>query len=182
VRSKRNAASCARDPLAVELLLTCSMRVGNLANLRVGETIRKYGQGPGGRWIIEIPGDEVKNGQPLRYALLPESSRLVEWYLVNWHAYWCGPDAPWLFPGSRGGHVEPRLLTIMIAKRARQYVGTEITCHQFRHLAAELYLREDPTGLGIVSEHWVTGSWTPRAVSTPVSRPGSRRSATTRSS
>lgn len=28
-----------------------------------------------------------------------------------------------------------------------------IGSHQFRHLTAELYLREDPNGLGIVSQH-----------------------------
>jgi integrase len=40
-----------------------------------------------------------------------------------------------------------------IAKRARRYVGVRITAHQFRHLAAELYLREDPSGLAIISQH-----------------------------
>ena len=99
-------------------------------------------------WIVDLPAEAVKNRQPLRYVLLPESARLIEWYLANWHAYWCGPDVPWLFPSKDGGHVDPRLLTIMIQKRARKYVGVEITCHQFRHLAAEIYLKEDPTGLG----------------------------------
>jgi hypothetical protein len=67
----RYAASCARDALATELLLTCSMRVGNLADLRVGESIRRFGQGRTARWVIEIPAEKVKNGQPLRYTLLP---------------------------------------------------------------------------------------------------------------
>ena len=40
-----------------------------------------------------------------------------------------------------------------LAERARRHVGVAITCHQFRDLAAEIYLREDPTGLGVVSEH-----------------------------
>lgn len=31
--NKRYAASCARDAVAVELLLTCSMRIGNLVDL-----------------------------------------------------------------------------------------------------------------------------------------------------
>lgn len=150
---KRQAASLARDAVAVELLLTCSMRVGNLVDLRVGETIKRRGEGRSVRWVIDIPGQKVKNGQPLRYALLPESGRLIEEYLATWQLYWCGPGTPWLFPAKGGGHVDPHFLSAYIAKRARRYIGVPITAHQFRHLAAELYLKEDPTGLGVVSQH-----------------------------
>jgi integrase len=149
----RYGASLARDAVAVELLLTCSMRVANLVDLRVGESIRRFGEGRNGRWVIDIPGEKVKNGQPLRYPLLPESGRLLEEYLATWQPYWCGPGAPWLFPSKGGGHVATRLRTVMIRERARKYVGVRITCHQFRHLAAELYLQEDPMGLGVVSQH-----------------------------
>jgi integrase len=45
------------------------------------------------------------------------------------------------------------LLSASIARRAFHYVGARITCHQFRHLAAEFYLQADPTGIGVVSEH-----------------------------
>jgi integrase len=147
------AASYARDALAVELLLTCTMRVGNLVDLRLGESIRKVGQGRDGRWMIDIPSGRVKNNQPLRYSLPPQSGRLLEWYLANHHHYWCGHGSEWLFPGAKGGHVDSGTLSESIAKRARRYVGLRITCHQFRHIAADLYMREDPNGLGIVSQH-----------------------------
>lgn len=150
---ERYGASYARDAVAVELLLTCSMRVGNPASLRVGETIRKFGEGRDARWIVDLPAETVKNRQPLRYVLLPESGRLIEWYLANWHPYWCGADAPWLFPVKGGGHIDPAVLTTMIQSRALTHVGVEISCHQFRHIAAELYLKEDPVGLGVVSPH-----------------------------
>ena len=145
--------SCARDAIAVELLLTCSMRVSNLVNLRLGETIRKFGQGRGAAWVIEIPAEEVKNRQPLRYALLPKSGRLLEWYLADWHHRWCGHDTVWLFPSPSGKPTDPKVVSHSIAKQARRYVGVRVTAHQFRHLAAEIYLREDPNGLGVVSQH-----------------------------
>jgi integrase len=146
------AASLARDALATELLLCCGMRVGNLVDLRLGETIRKFGEGVKARWAIEIPPEKVKNRQPLRYNLLPETVRLLEEYLVTWHPTWCGPS-PWLFPARGGGHVDRRFLSESIARRARRYVGVPITAHQFRHIAAELYLREDPNGIAIVGQH-----------------------------
>jgi hypothetical protein len=39
------AMSLARDAVAAEILINCSMRVGNIIDLRLGETIRRYGQG-----------------------------------------------------------------------------------------------------------------------------------------
>jgi hypothetical protein len=54
------------------------MRVGNLVDLRLGETIRRYAEGRDARWVIDIPAEKVKNGQPLRYTLRPESGRLIE--------------------------------------------------------------------------------------------------------
>ena len=52
----RLAAACARDAVAVELLLTCSMRVGNLVDLRLGETIRRFGEGARGPLGDRDPG------------------------------------------------------------------------------------------------------------------------------
>jgi integrase len=57
------------------------------------------------------------------------------------------------FPARGGGHVALPLLTISIKRRARRHVGVEITCHQFRHLSAEIFLQADPLGLGVVSQH-----------------------------
>lgn len=84
---------------------------------------------------------------------MPESVQMVENYLATWQPYWAGPGVPWLFPSWNGGHVNPSSLSESIAQRARRHVGTRITAHQFRHCAAELYLREDPNGIGIVSQH-----------------------------
>ncbi|MFL5331918.1 MAG: tyrosine-type recombinase/integrase [Geminicoccaceae bacterium] len=139
--------------MAAELLLTTSLRVGNLIDLRLGEAIRRLGEGRQARWAIEIPAERVKNKEPLRFALLPESTRLLEWYLTHWHGYWAGPASPWLFPDRGGGHVAGYYLSRCLAGRARRHVGVPITCHQFRHLMAELYLAEDPTGLGVVTAY-----------------------------
>lgn len=131
----------------------CGMRLGNLARLRVGETIRKVGEARDAYWVVDLPAETVKNKQPLKVRLPPESGQLIEWYLTNWHAYWCGPGVPWLFPARGGRHVDPPLLTISIKRRARRYVGVEITCHQFRHLSTGIFLQAHPLELGVVSQH-----------------------------
>jgi integrase len=151
--ASRIAASCARDAVAIEILLSCSMRAGNLVDLRLGETLTRLGTGHEARWVVDIPPERVKNREPLRYTLLPESEQLIEEYLESWQTHWDGPGVVWLFPAKGGGHVDRKSLSTSIAKRARRHVGVAISAHQYRHLAAELYLREDPNGIGIVSQH-----------------------------
>jgi integrase len=85
--------------------------------------------------------------------LLPESGQLIEEYLADWQHLWCGHGVAWLLPDSDGGYVDCKVLSASVAKRARRYVGVRVTAHQFRHVAAELYLREDPNGIAIVSQH-----------------------------
>ena len=85
--------------------------------------------------------------------MLAESGRLIEEYLIDWQHRWCGHGSPWLLPDQNGGHVKGKVLSASIAKRARRHVGVRITAHQYRHVAAELYLREDPNGIGIISQH-----------------------------
>jgi integrase len=152
LRAPRNAYACARDAVAIELLLTCSMRLGNLIDLRIGESIRRYGTGHDSRWVIDIAAEKVKNNQPLRFTLPTDTGQLIELYLANWHPH-CEPGSRWLFPKAGGGHIHSAHLSNSIAKRTRRSVGARITAHQFRHLAAELYLREEPNGLGVVSQH-----------------------------
>ena len=153
IADKRQAASLARDAVAVELLLTCTMRLANLVDLRLGETIRRYGEGRNARWVIDLPAERVKNRLAMRYTLPPESGRLIEWYLASGHQYWCGSASPWLFPDRRGNHLDPHFLSAHLARRAHRYVGARITCHQYRHLCAELLMREDPNGIGVVGQH-----------------------------
>lgn len=68
----------------------------------MGDTIPKFGDGRDARWIVDLPAEQVKDRQPLRYVLRPESGRLIEWFLERWHSYWSSPDVPWLFP-TKGG-------------------------------------------------------------------------------
>ena len=89
--------------MVVELLLTCSMRVGNLVDLRLGETIRRLGDGHEARWVIEIPEQKVKNSQPLRFTSWPNSARLLEWYLAEWHGHCAVPPHPGCSPTAGAG-------------------------------------------------------------------------------
>jgi integrase len=149
----RLARSLARDAVAAEILLISSLRVGNVIDLRLGETIRNYGEGAASRWVIDVPGDKVKNRQPTRVDLPPESGGADRGVPRQLAAPLVWPWRTLALPRQQGGHVQGKLLSASIAKRARRYVGARITAHQYRHVCAELLLREDPNAIAIVSQH-----------------------------
>lgn len=48
---------------------------------------------------------------------------------------------------------DERSMTLSIQRATRKILGVPISTHQFRHIAAELYLHENPAGLETVSQH-----------------------------
>ena len=59
--------------LAIEILLVAPMRLRNLSRLELGRHLQQAGRGRNSHWAIVIPGEEVKNGQPIELPL-PERS------------------------------------------------------------------------------------------------------------
>ncbi|MFT4129721.1 site-specific integrase [Labrys sp. (in: a-proteobacteria)] len=162
-----------RSALAIEILLTCSLRRENLVSLELDRSIRRIGDGKEASWIIEVTPEEVKNGEPLRFTLPASTVELLEIYLAEWRPKLCLAPTPWLFPAEDGGRVDPRSLAAAIQSHSRLILGQAITPHQFRHLSAETYLLNDPNGLFVVSQH--LGHRDPNTTKTFYSRPKQRQ-------
>lgn len=152
-KSRATSVSYALTAVAVEILLVCSVRRSNLSNLELGKNIKKLGLGKDTIWVIEFPPQDVKNGFPLRFELMPQSAELLEEYLEHWRPMLCETPNAWLFPASDGGRTKARSLAASIAAKAEAELGVMITPHQFRHISAALYVGDDPSRLPIVSEH-----------------------------
>jgi integrase len=152
-KNRRVAASYARAALAIELLLTCSMRRGNLLLLKLDETICRIGSGASRRWVIELPSEDVKNAEPLRFQLLPETVQILEKYLTDWRGILCDKPSPWLFPDTTGEPMKGTTLLVDLAQKTNRELGVRITTHQFRHLSTEMYLQGNPEGLAVASLH-----------------------------
>jgi hypothetical protein len=61
----KRLAICLQVALAVEILLVAPMRLGNLCRLEFGRHLQELQSGRRSGWLITIPGDEVKNGEPI---------------------------------------------------------------------------------------------------------------------
>lgn len=152
-KNRLNAARLVRTALAIELLLMCGMRRENLVPLELEKTIRRLGDGKNTYWVIDIVDEDVKNDEPLRFRLPDESVALLEYYLREWRPALCPTPTAWLFPEIDGQLLDEKTMTSNIQKATKRILGVSISTHQFRHIAAELYLRENPEGLDTVSQH-----------------------------
>jgi len=150
---KPSAPALARTAVAIEILLICSVRRANLVDLELGKSIRKIGHGKDGFWIIEREGVEVKNEEDLRFRLDGQTVTLLETYLRDWRPRLCPVPSPWLFPAADGGCIDPKAMAYAIGTQSKRVLGVAITPHQFRHISAELYLKDKPEDIYTISQH-----------------------------
>jgi Site-specific recombinase XerD len=150
---RRGSAALARTAMAIELLLVCSVRRANLVGLELGKSIRKIGHGKDAFWIIEHDGAEVKNNEDLRFRLPDQTVALLETYLRDWRPKLCPDPSPWLFPAADGNCIDPKTMAYAIGAQSKRVLGVAVTPHQFRHISAELYLKDNPEGIFTVSQH-----------------------------
>lgn len=147
------AASTMRTALAIDLLLTCSMRRENLVSLELGKSLRRMGKPPHHFWLVEIEPENIKNAEPLRYRLEGRAAALLEEYLEEWRPRLCNEPSPWLFARPDGRMFDARSLASSIERLSKRVLGTPLTPHQFRHISAESFLLANPDKLQLVSEH-----------------------------
>lgn len=76
----------------------------------------------------------------------PETARLLDLYLRDYHPRLTDGPCPWLFPG-RGNKAKSReLLGDQVSKHVFKATGLHVNLHLFRHVAAKLYLDRNPGG------------------------------------
>ncbi len=66
-----------RDTLMLAMMAARPLRLKNFSNIRIGEHLLHEA----GAWILLIPGEEVKNGQALEYALPNSLKQYLQVYL-----------------------------------------------------------------------------------------------------
>ena len=137
----------------IEVLLVCSVRRANLIDLELGKSIRKIGHGKDAFWVIERDGVEVKNEEDLRFKLDGPTVELLELYLRDWRPKLCPHSSPWLFPAADGTCLDPRTMAHAVGAQSKRVLGVAITPHQFRHISAALWMKDNPEDIFTISQH-----------------------------
>ena len=148
-RGRRRDAITVQIALAVELLLMAPVRAENLVAIEINRHIQRSRLGRDGVVHLVIPGDEVKNGEHLEFSLPPETVRLLDLYLRDYHPRLITGPCPWLFPGKDNGRKTRELFGDQVSKHVFKATGLKVNLHLFRHIAAKLYLDQNPGGYEI---------------------------------
>jgi integrase len=145
-----NGAVVMEIAVAIAILQSTALRIANLAALRLDRHLVRPG-GPRSLWQIDIPAHEVKNHQALVYELARQTTTLLDRYIRRYRPSLAAPGNPCLFPvGSR--QKTPHTLSQQIRKALADWVGIEMTPHQFRHFAGRLMQQHSPGAFAAIAQ------------------------------
>jgi len=128
--------------IATAILLNIPLRAANLAGLRLDRHIQFVGD----RTFLSIPAEETKNAVAIEVELPPRFTRLLRTYIHDYRPFLVGAPSPWLFPGENGARRPSGGFGQQMKGFIAREAGVEMTPHQFRHLAAKLFLDRHPDG------------------------------------
>jgi len=136
--------------VAIAILLSAPIRIANLAALRLDQHLVRPG-GPRSLWQIDIPPEQVKNDQNLVHELPRRVTALVDRYIRRFRPVLAAAGNPYLFPvGSK--HKQPHALSQQIRWVLADWIGIDMTPHQFRHFAGRLVQQHSPGAFGAIAQ------------------------------
>jgi hypothetical protein len=138
------AGVTAQIAVGIAILTFAPVRLGNFIHIRIDENLIKPG-GLNSSYMLVFPRYDVKNRQDLQYPFDAELTRLIDEYVHEFRSTLLrGSNDLWLFPGETGGCKDAKTFSGQITERIEKTTGLRITVHQFRHVAAAIYLRDHP--------------------------------------
>ena len=135
----RSAALWAQSAAALEILLMCAPRIGNVANLDLDHHLRWIVEGKAERLMISIPGDEVKNGKSLLFELAGPSAAVIRSYIEIARPQLLDQPGTALFPKRDGGPKLPGDLSQQIKRHIFAETGLIVNAHLFRSLVSRIH-------------------------------------------
>jgi hypothetical protein len=139
-----------RMAVAIAILQSAPLRIANLAGLRLDRHLVRPG-GPRSLWQIDIPSHEVKNDEPLVHELPRRATALVDVYIRRFRSSLAAPGNPYLFSvGS--GQKRPHALSQQIRGVLADWLGIDMTPHQFRHFAGRVMQQHSPGAFAAIAQ------------------------------
>lgn len=129
--------------LAIAILTFAPLRIANLASLEFGRTLRLPSR-HGLCARIEIPGEEMKAGQPYMIELPPAVTRKLRIFadrLQEEHQR----RLTFVFENGKGRNKPASTLSWLIKRTLKRHLGIAMTAHQFRHVMGDLIVSDEPS-------------------------------------
>jgi integrase len=149
-RTPVQGAVAIRTAVAIGILQSAPLRIANLAGLRLDRHLVRPG-GPRSLWQIDIPAHEVKNDQPLVHELPRRVTTLVDRYIRRFRPALAAAGNPYLFPVA-STHQGSHGLSQQIRGALADWVGIDMTPHQFRHFAGRVMQQHSPGAFAAIAQ------------------------------
>lgn len=147
-RSCIRAAKAMERALAVELLIHCCLRMGNLRTIQYPADLNHSGE----RCFLSVASERVKNGQSLEFELPPELIAALSVFVRDYRPLLPGADGPYLFPGEDGGARSHGAMALGIKHALKKRAGLVMNPHLFRHAIAKIVVERNPDAYVAVSQ------------------------------
>ena len=134
----------AQVAIAIDIQLAIALRPHNLSTLNWQRHFLEP-DGARGRLLIHIPAAEMKSRRnDFDVEIADDVARRLRWYRRQILPRLKADANGDLFITKSGSRKDQRTLTIQITKTIERRIGIRMTTHQFRHLAGNSYLEENP--------------------------------------
>jgi integrase/recombinase XerD len=133
-----------RDGLIIALLALIPLRRRTVTALRIGQHLLKCGD----LWVLGIPAQDTKTGQPLYYPISEKLSAHIDRYLAKFRdviprAY--KHNGVWA--SNQGRPMDEGAIYDRVVQRTREEFGFLVSLHHFRHAAATFWSIQDPSNV-----------------------------------
>lgn len=151
-KGRRLKVASAQISVAIDLLLVAPLRPKNLCQLNWRLNFKEP-EGPKGKLIIYIPKDTTKTQRrDLIFEVPAELAETIRWYRRDILPRLGGDPNGAVFVTKNGERKSQETLSQQLTEIIEEKVGVHMTPHQFRHLAAVLYLEAHPEDFQTVSD------------------------------
>jgi len=142
--SHSEASRMSEAALAINIMIFCPMRIGNIAKLHLDRNFSRARPDQKGKIHLVISAeDAVKTKRAIEFELPSEVASMLETHVSTYRLHVPGSANRWLFPATSGKHVEPSTLSKRLCRLIRSHTGIRMRAHMFRHIAAEMYENAD---------------------------------------
>ncbi len=130
-----------RDGLLIALLACRPLRRRSLCAVEIGRHLRRTGD----RYVLAIPGEDMKSGVPIEFDVPDELNPYLRRYIdVHRPAFPGAGQIQALWMSSGGGALRDEAIYEQVSRRTRAAFGFSVNPHLFRHIAATAIARESP--------------------------------------
>jgi integrase/recombinase XerD len=133
-----------RDGLIIALLALIPLRRRTVTALRIGQHLLKFGD----LWVLDIPAQDTKTGQPLDYPTSEKLSAHIDRYLEEFRGVIpgaCKHNGVWA--SNQGRPMDDSAIYDRVVQRTRAEFGFPVNLHRFRHAAATFWSIQDPSNV-----------------------------------